>query len=115
MKKLLLFLIPFFLCSCKNYFDYMDSVSEYCERISIQGVTEIYEGGFGYIYISATPSDSFDYYDAQFSLSNSDYCQIKETGENYCVVYGKKKGSCVVTAKLNTRECKGVINVIENK
>lgn len=116
MKRIFfLILFCFLLISCEGYFDYVDSVSNYVTSVSFNsGSYSVYEQGMTACYLSSEPSDSFDYYEPEFTLSDSETASITKTGANYCILTGKKAGSAVLTATLNNVKCQTVINVLAN-
>lgn len=115
MKKIILIIelfLALILLSCKQV---IENADKYVETLNFQnGSYTIYEEGLTVCYVQVSPTDSFDYYDVSFDIDNPLVCEIKRTETNCCVVYGKSKGSTILTAILNGVKCYTVINVKEN-
>lgn len=62
-------------------------------------------------YVTASPSDSFDYLDVSFSLSDEKVAAVIDTGKTFCMVRGISEGSTILTAKLGNCEAKCVVSV----
>jgi hypothetical protein len=72
----------------------------------------IYKGGLGSVSIHVDPSDSLEYYDIEYSMSNEDVAVIYKADNRGVVFSGKEIGSTVLTAKLRDAEAKAVITVL---
>lgn len=61
--------------------------------------------------MTADPSDSFLYYDAEFTSSDKSIADIVDVSGKQCFVKGYKKGSVIITGKLSNKEAKCIVNV----
>lgn len=114
MKKCFFILFMIFnLVSC----DFLNDVffqDNYLESVSFGfGSYSVEKGNETVLYVQASPSDAFEYYDTDFEVSNSLVCGITERNGNWIIVKGISKGSTIITCKMGSKECKTVVNVTD--
>lgn len=106
------FMISVFLCSCSTFFKSVGNYNSYVESFEFRnGKSYVEVDDISVIYVTASPSDSFDYLTLEFELADEEVACITDVGKSYCMVKGLKKGSTIITAHLGNSECKGVITV----
>ncbi|MDY3132275.1 MAG: hypothetical protein SOW31_11150 [Treponema sp.] len=114
MKKKIVFILflSFIFTSCDAIFKFLDEYNYYVENVYFQSENySVMEGNNLICSLIIEPADSFDYYSAEFSILNTDIAFIKSSNGKSCTVLAKKKGSTVISARINGIECKAIINV----
>jgi len=110
MKKILFsFLFLFLFTSC----DFLRETDNYVESINfISENYNVYEDNLVACTLKCTPTDCFNFYQAEFSLGDEEICRIVQQDERSVVVQGLKKGSTILNARVGNKKCFCIINVI---
>ena len=113
MKKgiflILVFSVLFFSCDFMNKIKGED---QYVENIEFKsGKYVLYEGEAEVCYVAATPQDSFEWYETEYSIENTQVISFEDCTDNYCIIKAKKEGTSIVTAKLGGKTGKTVVTV----
>ena len=116
MKKLFVILITvvsFCFMSCNPFAIFDDELDGYVESVRFQSENYMMMSGTIQICnIIVTPGDSFDYFDTEFYISNTDVAFIKSSTKKNCTIEARTKGSTIITAKVGDQDCQAVINVM---
>lgn len=118
MKKIFLLILPavFMLSSCENFLKFFDDKSDYVNDVQFQSENyTMNEGGLVICTLRCDPVDVFDYYDAEFSITDTETAMIKSSSDRSCTVKAVKEGSTILTASVNGHICQAVINVNARK
>lgn len=118
MKKIILFcaVMMTVFTSCSNFLKFFDDRSDYVDDVQFQSENyTMNEGGLVICTLKCEPVDVFDFYDAEFSVTDTEIAMIKSASDRSCTVKALKEGSTILTASVNGHLCQAVINVNARK
>lgn len=110
MKKGIFFVlvILLFFSSCSLF----KSDDYYVETLEFKsGKYTLYVGEAEVCYVNAVPSDSFDFFETEYSLDNSDIVSFEGCTDSYCIIKGVKEGTAILSAELGGKVAKAAITV----
>ncbi len=113
MKKYILMIILGTSClfSC-SFINKVRGEDQYVESIEFKsGKYVLYEGEAEVCYVTASPTDSFEWYETEYSIEDTSIISFEDCTDNYCIIKGIKAGTSVVTAELGGKTGKTVITV----
>lgn len=106
-----IFILIVSLGSCK-FFEQLSKFDNYVESLEFkQGKNYVDEEDCIVLYLTVNPTDSFQYYKTEYSVSDDSIASFEECTDSYCIVRGKKEGSTIVSAKVGSRSAKTVVTV----
>lgn len=97
--------------SCK-FIEEITKFDNYVDSLEFKsGKNYVDEEDCAVLYLTVSPSDSFEYYKTEYSIADDNVASFEECTDNYCIVRGKKEGSTIVSAKVGSRNAKTVVTV----
>lgn len=113
MKKeiFIIALLPLLFFSC-DLMNRIKGEDQYVENVEFKsGKYVLYEGEAEVCYVAATPSDSFEWYETEYSIENTEVISFEDCTDSYCIIKAKKEGTSIVTATLGGKTGKTVVTV----
>lgn len=113
MKKIiLLFLAVSLLTVSCDFMNKIRGEDQYVENVEFKnGKYVLYEGEAEVCYLSVSPQDSFEWYETEYSIENTEVVSFEDCTDNYCIIKAKKEGTSVVTASIGGKTGKTVVTV----
>lgn len=105
----ILILVSLFFTSCKYI---LASTDYYVETLEFKsGKYTLYVGEAEVCYVSVSPSDSFEWYETEYSVDDTEVVSFEGSTDSYCIIKALKEGTTIISATLGGKTAKAVVTV----